>query len=85
MLPAVNKEIRQPHAHAPCGAACHGAMYVLRSIQDGPRGLQDGQFAIATNPDLGGQVGVTGEKENSKEEDDYRAHYVGSHVVRLTL
>ena len=40
---------------------------------------------IATNPDIGGQVGVTYEKENGKEEDAYRAHYVGSRVVRLTL
>ena len=40
---------------------------------------------IATNPDLGGQVGVTCEKENSKEDDAYVAHYVGSRVVRLTL
>ena len=40
---------------------------------------------IATNSDIGGQVGVTYEKENDKEEDASRAHYVGSRVVRLTL
>ena len=40
---------------------------------------------IATNPDLEGQVGVTCDKENTKEEDAYNAHYVGSRVARLTL
>eukprot|EP00959_Pyramimonas_sp_CCMP1952_P438647 9183250-Pyramimonas_sp.AAC.1 len=40
---------------------------------------------IATNPELGGQLGVTCEKEENTEEDVYGGHYVGSRGVRSTL